>query len=259
MVVVVTGSVTLEYAAVPPLPLASGTYCPHFYLPAEFIESCPSPVSMGVQWQVSSLSPNTVSHAWHDALPPGGRPPRLLPTSPLWLFYLSSSRSTGSPSPMSPNPSPTSSVGSQGSLSSSNALSPSTIVSIPQRIHQMAANHVSITNSILHSYDYWEMADNLAKENRGVCVTCGGWGPTGWGQSCPRGISDQISWFMEEEKTGTCCMNLLLPSLWKRMWSQSDSNTRRCRCAHVGFSSLDNEILEQRLYLLLICAPQDVA
>lgn len=69
---------------------------------------------------------------------------------------------------MSPNPSPTSSVGSQGSLSSANALSPSTIVSIPQRIHQMAANHVSITNSILHSYDYWEMADNLAKENRGV-------------------------------------------------------------------------------------------
>ncbi|MXQ90149.1 hypothetical protein E5288_WYG017385 [Bos mutus] len=74
--------------------------------------------------------------------------------------------STGTPSPMSPNPSPTGSVGSQGSLSNSNALSPSTIVSIPQRIHQMAANHVSITNSILHSYDYWEMADNLAKENR---------------------------------------------------------------------------------------------
>ncbi|XP_028631210.1 AF4/FMR2 family member 3 isoform X1 [Grammomys surdaster] len=78
----------------------------------------------------------------------------------------SSGKSTGSPSPMSPNPSPASSVGSQGSLSSSSGLSPSTIVSIPQRIHQMAANHVSITNSILHSYDYWEMADNLAKENR---------------------------------------------------------------------------------------------
>nr|XP_019609357.1 PREDICTED: AF4/FMR2 family member 3 [Rhinolophus sinicus] len=77
-----------------------------------------------------------------------------------------SGKSTGTPSPMSPNPSPTSSVGSQGSLSSTSTLSPSTIVSIPQRIHQMAANHVSITNSILHSYDYWEMADNLAKENR---------------------------------------------------------------------------------------------
>nr|XP_020770211.1 AF4/FMR2 family member 3 [Odocoileus virginianus texanus] len=77
-----------------------------------------------------------------------------------------SGKSTGTPSPMSPNPSPTGSVGSQGSLSNANTLSPSTIVSIPQRIHQMAANHVSITNSILHSYDYWEMADNLAKENR---------------------------------------------------------------------------------------------
>ncbi|KAM6178750.1 AF4/FMR2 family member 3 isoform 1-T1 [Rhynchocyon petersi] len=77
-----------------------------------------------------------------------------------------SGKSTGTPSPMSPNPSPTSSVGSQGSLSNTSTLSPSTIVSIPQRIHQMAANHVSITNSILHSYDYWEMADNLAKENR---------------------------------------------------------------------------------------------
>uniref|UniRef100_A0A663LVW3 AF4/FMR2 family member 3 n=1 Tax=Athene cunicularia TaxID=194338 RepID=A0A663LVW3_ATHCN len=74
-----------------------------------------------------------------------------------------SGKSTGTPSPMSPSPSPVSSVGSQGSTG---APSPSPIISIPQRIHQMAANHVSITNSILHSYDYWEMADNLAKENK---------------------------------------------------------------------------------------------
>ncbi|NXH21532.1 AFF3 protein, partial [Bucco capensis] len=74
-----------------------------------------------------------------------------------------SGKSTGTPSPMSPSPSPVSSVGSQGSTG---APSPSPLISIPQRIHQMAANHVSITNSILHSYDYWEMADNLAKENR---------------------------------------------------------------------------------------------
>ncbi|ETE65512.1 AF4/FMR2 family member 3, partial [Ophiophagus hannah] len=67
---------------------------------------------------------------------------------------------TGTPSPISPSLSPLSSVGSTG------APSPSSIISIPQRIHQMAANHVSITNSILHSYDYWEMADNLAKENQ---------------------------------------------------------------------------------------------
>ncbi|XP_028583724.2 AF4/FMR2 family member 3 isoform X1 [Podarcis muralis] len=74
-----------------------------------------------------------------------------------------SGKYTGTPSPVSPSPSPVSSVGSQGST---RAPSPSSIISIPQRIHQMAANHVSITNSILHSYDYWEMADNLAKENQ---------------------------------------------------------------------------------------------
>nr|XP_014347142.1 PREDICTED: AF4/FMR2 family member 3 isoform X3 [Latimeria chalumnae] len=75
-------------------------------------------------------------------------------------------KSTGTPSPMSPTPSPVSSVGSQGSVSSTTTPSPSSVISIPQRIHQMAANHVNITNSILYSYDYWEMADNLVKENR---------------------------------------------------------------------------------------------
>ncbi|XP_041440150.1 AF4/FMR2 family member 3 [Xenopus laevis] len=72
----------------------------------------------------------------------------------------SNGKTTGTPSPTSPSPSPVSSVGSQGSTSNSS------IISIPQRIHQMAANHVSITNSILHSYDYWEIADNLTKDNQ---------------------------------------------------------------------------------------------
>ncbi|XP_035531920.1 AF4/FMR2 family member 3 [Morone saxatilis] len=40
------------------------------------------------------------------------------------------------------------------------------LISIPQRIHQMAANHLNITNSVLYSYEYWEVADNLAKENK---------------------------------------------------------------------------------------------
>ncbi|XP_075446590.1 AF4/FMR2 family member 3 isoform X2 [Ascaphus truei] len=74
-------------------------------------------------------------------------------------------KTTGTPSPMSPSPSPVSSVGSQGSISSTGTPSSASIISIPQRIHQMAANHVSITNSILHSYDYWEIADNLTKDN----------------------------------------------------------------------------------------------
>lgn len=41
-------------------------------------------------------------------------------------------------------------------------------ISIPQRIHQMAANHLNITNSVLYSYEYWEVADNLAKESKGM-------------------------------------------------------------------------------------------
>lgn len=50
----------------------------------------------------------------------------------------------------------------------------------------MAANHVSITNSILHSYDYWEMADNLAKENRGE-----------WGKA--RGYSRRLAHDLDQE------------------------------------------------------------
>lgn len=31
----------------------------------------------------------------------------------------------------------------------------------------MAANHLNITNSVLYSYEYWEVADTMAKENKG--------------------------------------------------------------------------------------------
>lgn len=31
----------------------------------------------------------------------------------------------------------------------------------------MAANHLNITNCVLYSYEYWEVADTLAKENKG--------------------------------------------------------------------------------------------
>ncbi|KAJ8256242.1 hypothetical protein COCON_G00201060 [Conger conger] len=44
--------------------------------------------------------------------------------------------------------------------------SPSASISIPQHIHQMAADHLEITNSVLYSYEYWEVADNLAKESK---------------------------------------------------------------------------------------------
>ncbi|XP_078401770.1 AF4/FMR2 family member 3 [Cetorhinus maximus] len=69
-------------------------------------------------------------------------------------------------SPMLSTPSLVSSAGPHGSSSSNIGSSPSSTINIPQRIHQLAANHVYITNSILYSYDYWEMADKLTKENK---------------------------------------------------------------------------------------------
>ncbi|NWJ05629.1 AFF2 protein, partial [Crypturellus undulatus] len=72
-------------------------------------------------------------------------------------------KSTETPSPMSLSPSPASSAGSSaGSAGSSSAGT----ITIPQRIHHMAASHVNITNNVLRSYEHWDMADKLTKENK---------------------------------------------------------------------------------------------
>ncbi|XP_074771623.1 AF4/FMR2 family member 2 isoform X2 [Athene noctua] len=72
-------------------------------------------------------------------------------------------KSTETPSPMSLSPSPVSSAGSStGTTSSSSAGT----ITIPQRIHHMAASHVNITNNVLRSYEHWDMADKLTKENK---------------------------------------------------------------------------------------------
>ncbi|XP_078268326.1 AF4/FMR2 family member 2 isoform X1 [Rhinoraja longicauda] len=75
-------------------------------------------------------------------------------------------KTTGTASPLSPSPSPVSSVGSHGSSTSTTASSPSATISIPQRIHHMAASHVNITNNILRSYEHWDTADKLARESK---------------------------------------------------------------------------------------------
>lgn len=69
-------------------------------------------------------------------------------------------RGTDLPSSLSPN----AKHNRRDSYCGSNSAS---LINIPQRIHQMAANHLNITNSVLYSYEYWEVADNLAKENKG--------------------------------------------------------------------------------------------
>ncbi|XP_068089579.1 AF4/FMR2 family member 1 isoform X2 [Hyperolius riggenbachi] len=73
-------------------------------------------------------------------------------------------RSTGIPSPLSPTPSPASSIGSQPG--SNNNSSQSNSVTIPQMIHHIASSYVNITTYIIYAYDIWEQADVLAKKNK---------------------------------------------------------------------------------------------
>nr|XP_033801401.1 AF4/FMR2 family member 2 [Geotrypetes seraphini] len=71
-------------------------------------------------------------------------------------------KNTETPSPMSLSPSPVGSGTNSGSIGSSSTGT----ISIPQRIHHMAASHVNITNNVLRSYEHWDMADKLMKENK---------------------------------------------------------------------------------------------
>ncbi|CAI9570408.1 unnamed protein product [Staurois parvus] len=72
-------------------------------------------------------------------------------------------KNTETPSPMSLSPSP---IGSAGNSNVAPGSSSTGTVSIPQRIHHMAASHVNITNNVLRSYEHWDMADKLARENK---------------------------------------------------------------------------------------------
>uniref|UniRef100_A0A6I8QEJ9 AF4/FMR2 family member 1 n=1 Tax=Xenopus tropicalis TaxID=8364 RepID=A0A6I8QEJ9_XENTR len=75
-------------------------------------------------------------------------------------------RSTGTPSPLSPTPSPASSGGSQPGSIASNSGTPSSSVAIPQMIHHIASSYVNITSYFLYAYDIWEQADLLAKKHK---------------------------------------------------------------------------------------------
>uniref|UniRef100_A0A8C9RKH6 AF4/FMR2 family, member 2 n=1 Tax=Scleropages formosus TaxID=113540 RepID=A0A8C9RKH6_SCLFO len=73
------------------------------------------------------------------------------------------SLNAGTPSPASPSPSPVSSVCSGSGPPAAPTSCGS--VTIPQRIHHMAASHVNITSNILRSYEHWDTADRLSRES----------------------------------------------------------------------------------------------
>eukprot|EP00069_Balaena_mysticetus_P004875 bmy_17666T0 len=74
------------------------------------------------------------------------------------------SKAAGMPSPVSPKLSP----GNSGNYSSgaSSASASGSSVTIPQRIHHMAASYVQVTSNFLYATEIWDQAEQLSKEQK---------------------------------------------------------------------------------------------
>ncbi|XP_014854681.1 PREDICTED: AF4/FMR2 family member 4 isoform X1 [Poecilia mexicana] len=72
-------------------------------------------------------------------------------------------KAAGMPSPVSPKLSP-GTAGSYSSVSSNSSASSS--VTIPQRIHQMAASYVQVTSNFLYATEIWDQAEQVSKEQK---------------------------------------------------------------------------------------------
>uniref|UniRef100_A0A665UM44 AF4/FMR2 C-terminal homology domain-containing protein n=1 Tax=Echeneis naucrates TaxID=173247 RepID=A0A665UM44_ECHNA len=72
-------------------------------------------------------------------------------------------KAAGMPSPVSPKLSPGTASGYSTVSSSSSA---SSSVTIPQRIHQMAASYVQVTSNFLYATEVWDQAEQLSKEQK---------------------------------------------------------------------------------------------
>ncbi|XP_070228761.1 AF4/FMR2 family member 1 isoform X2 [Bos mutus] len=75
-------------------------------------------------------------------------------------------RSTGTPSPLSPIPSPASSIGSQSSAGSVGSGALPATISTPVTIQNMTSSYVSITSHVLTAFDLWEQAEVLTRKNK---------------------------------------------------------------------------------------------
>ncbi|XP_017715532.1 PREDICTED: AF4/FMR2 family member 1 isoform X3 [Rhinopithecus bieti] len=74
--------------------------------------------------------------------------------------------STGTPSPLSPMPSPASSVGSQSSAGSVGSSGVAATISTPVTIQNMTSSYVTITSHVLTAFDLWEQAEALTRKNK---------------------------------------------------------------------------------------------
>ncbi|XP_077361886.1 AF4/FMR2 family member 4 isoform X2 [Festucalex cinctus] len=71
----------------------------------------------------------------------------------------------GMPSPVSPKLSP-GTAGGYSSVASGGSAAAGSSVTIPQRIHQMAASYVQVTSNFLYATEVWDQAEQLAKEQK---------------------------------------------------------------------------------------------
>ncbi|XP_077403707.1 AF4/FMR2 family member 4 isoform X2 [Vanacampus margaritifer] len=74
-------------------------------------------------------------------------------------------KAAGVPSPVSPKLSP-GTAGGYSSVSSVGSGGAGSSVTIPQRIHQMAASYVQVTSNFLYATEVWDQAEQLAKEQK---------------------------------------------------------------------------------------------
>ncbi|XP_041864600.1 AF4/FMR2 family member 4 isoform X2 [Melanotaenia boesemani] len=72
-------------------------------------------------------------------------------------------KAAGMPSPVSPKLSPGTGGGYSSVSSTTNA---SSSVTIPQRIHQMAASYVQVTSNFLYATEIWDQTEQLSKEQK---------------------------------------------------------------------------------------------
>uniref|UniRef100_A0A1D5QSP1 ALF transcription elongation factor 4 n=1 Tax=Macaca mulatta TaxID=9544 RepID=A0A1D5QSP1_MACMU len=79
-------------------------------------------------------------------------------------FMMLTIKAVGMPSPVSPKLSP----GNSGNYSSgaSSASASGSSVTIPQKIHQMAASYVQVTSNFLYATEIWDQAEQLSKEQK---------------------------------------------------------------------------------------------
>ncbi|XP_008050547.1 AF4/FMR2 family member 1, partial [Carlito syrichta] len=75
-------------------------------------------------------------------------------------------RSTGTPSPHSPMPSPASALGSQPSAGSVGSGGVAATISTPVTIQNMTSSYVTITSHVLTAFDLWEQAEALTRKTK---------------------------------------------------------------------------------------------